>query len=70
MHIHIYILAGCAGLRGDLVMPTKTRATIVIEHGLWKDFKKMAIDRDMHISELLEEIVHSYVKGKPCPDSV
>ena len=40
----------------------KTKATIVIEQSAWKEFKKLAIERDMRISELLETLVSDFVK--------
>ena len=40
----------------------KTKATIVVESGVWKDFKKLAIEKDMRISELLEVLVTDYMK--------
>lgn len=40
----------------------KTKATIVVEMDVWKEFKKLAIEKDMRISELLEVLVSDYMK--------
>jgi predicted DNA-binding ribbon-helix-helix protein len=40
----------------------KTKATIVVDNETWKEFKKLAIDKEMRISELLQELVKSYLK--------
>lgn len=40
----------------------KTKATVVIEKELWKEFKKLAIDKEMRISELLASVVGEYLK--------
>jgi hypothetical protein len=40
----------------------KTKATIVVETDVWKEFKKLAIEKDMRISELLETLVSDYMK--------
>ncbi len=41
----------------------KTKATIVVYNETWKEFKKLAIDKEMRISELLQELVKSYLKN-------
>ncbi len=41
----------------------KTKATIVVESGIWKEFKKLAIEKEMRISELLEVLVSDYMEG-------
>ena len=41
----------------------KTKATIVVDNKTWKEFKKLAIDKEMRISELLQELVKSYLKN-------
>lgn len=58
MHIHIYIQMKTERANG---MAEKTRATIVVEQNLWKEFKKLAIDREMQISELVEKLVSDYL---------
>lgn len=40
----------------------KVKTTIVVEKEAWKEFKKLAIDREMRISELLETVVREYVR--------
>lgn len=40
----------------------KTKTTIVMEKEKWKDFKKLAIDREVRTSQLLETVVKSYVR--------
>ena len=42
----------------------KIKATIVVDEDTWKNFKKAAIDENMRISELVEEMVSSYLKKK------
>lgn len=42
----------------------KTKTTIVVEKETWKEFKKMAIDKEVRISELLEEVVKDFVRKK------
>lgn len=44
----------------------KTKATIVIDQEIWKEFKKSAVDKEISISELLEKLIVSYI-GKPFP---
>ena len=41
----------------------KERATIVIEKSVWKDFKKMAIDKEMPVSRLLEMVIVEYMNN-------
>ena len=41
----------------------KERATIVIEKSIWKDFKKMAIDKEMPVSRLLEMVIVEYMNN-------
>jgi len=60
MHIHIYINTYISGM---VMIPEKTKATIVVEQGLWKEFKKLAIDKDMQISELIEKLVGEYLSS-------
>jgi hypothetical protein len=43
------------------VFMEKTKATIVVETGVWKEFKKLAIEKDMRISQLLEVLVSDYM---------
>lgn len=43
------------------VFMEKTKATIVVESVVWKEFKKLAIEKDMRISELLEVLVTDYM---------
>ncbi|UCD07297.1 MAG: CopG family transcriptional regulator [Candidatus Aenigmatarchaeota archaeon] len=40
----------------------KVKTTVVVEKEIWKEFKKLAIDKEMRISELLEGVVREYVK--------
>lgn len=40
----------------------KAKTTVVVEKEIWKEFKKLAIDKEMRISELLEMVVREYVK--------
>ena len=42
----------------------KVKTTVLIEKETWKEFKKLAIDKDMRISELLEKVVKNYVRKK------
>lgn len=42
----------------------KVKTTVLMEKNVWKEFKKLAIDKDMRISELLEKVVRDYVKRK------
>ena len=44
-------------------MMNKERATIVIDKSVWKEFKKLAIDKEMSVSKLLEMIVSEYVNN-------
>lgn len=40
----------------------KVKTTVVVEKETWKEFKKLAIDKEVRISELLEGVVREYVK--------
>ncbi|MCK4496914.1 MAG: CopG family transcriptional regulator [Candidatus Aenigmarchaeota archaeon] len=40
----------------------KAKTTVVVEKEIWKEFKKLAIDKEVRISELLEMVVREYVK--------
>lgn len=40
----------------------KTKATIVVDSALWKEFKKLCIDEDKAYSQLLEELIKRRVK--------
>lgn len=40
----------------------KIKTTVVVEKELWKEFKKLAIDKEMRISELLVAVVGEYLK--------
>ncbi len=40
----------------------KVKTTVVVEKEAWKEFKKLAIDKEVRISELLERVVREYVK--------
>lgn len=40
----------------------KAKTTVVVEKEIWKEFKKLAIDKEVRISELLERVVREYVK--------
>ena len=40
----------------------KVKTTIVVEKETWKEFKKLAIDKEMRISELLAAVVGEYLK--------
>lgn len=40
----------------------KVKTTVVVEKEAWKEFKKLAIDKEMRISELLEKVVSEYVR--------
>jgi len=39
----------------------KVKTTVVVEKEIWKEFKKLAIDKEVRISELLEKVVREYV---------
>ena len=40
----------------------KTKTTVTIDKEKWKEFKKLAIDREVSISELLTTVVKGYVR--------
>lgn len=40
----------------------KAKTTVVVEKEIWKEFKKLAIDKEVRISELLEKVVREYVR--------
>ena len=41
----------------------KTKATVVLNSKLWREFKKKAIDKDINVSELFEKLVTSHIRN-------
>jgi macrodomain Ter protein organizer (MatP/YcbG family) len=45
------------------MMERKT-TSIKVDPQLWKDFKKLAIDQDKDLSDVLEQMIREKVRGK------
>jgi len=45
-------------------MSDRKTTSIKVNPGLWKEFKKLAIDKDKDISDMLEQMIKEKVKSE------